>query len=57
LEDATASITYNPDLPVTDLGTIDAFPDVPDINMVPLDVAPAPSPDRTITLLVGPTSS
>jgi hypothetical protein len=57
LEDATASITYNPDLPVTDLGTIDAFPGVPDINMVPLDVAPAPSPDRTITLLVGPTSS
>ncbi|KAJ7784867.1 Fet3 protein [Mycena maculata] len=48
---ATASITYNPDLPVTDLGTVDAFPDVPDINMVPLNVVPAPSPDRVITLL------
>ncbi|KAJ7018956.1 Fet3 protein [Mycena alexandri] len=48
---ATASITYNSALPVTDLGTVDAFPDVPDISMVPLKVVPAPSPDRLITLL------
>ncbi|KAJ6530599.1 Fet3 protein [Mycena capillaripes] len=49
--DSTASITYNPALPVTNLGTIDAFPDVPDIRLVPLKAVPAPAPHRQITLL------
>ncbi|KAJ7438371.1 Fet3 protein [Mycena galericulata] len=48
---ATASITYNSARRVTDLGTVDAFPDVPDISMVPLKAVPALSPHRVITLL------
>jgi hypothetical protein len=52
--DSTASITYNPALPVTNLGTIDAFPDVPDIKLVPLKAVPAPPPSRRIALLVSP---
>ncbi|KAF8180286.1 Fet3 protein [Mycena galopus ATCC 62051] len=50
ITNSTASITYNPALPVTNFGTIDAFPDVPDISLAPLKAVPAPSPNHVITL-------
>lgn len=53
--DTTASITYNPVLPVTDFGTINAYPDVPDIDMVPFHPSPAPVvANHVIQLLVCP---
>ncbi|KAJ7753069.1 hypothetical protein DFH07DRAFT_960296 [Mycena maculata] len=48
--DSTASITYNLALPVTDLGTIDAYPDVNDISMAPLMAVPALSPSTRVKL-------
>ncbi|KAJ7461426.1 Fet3 protein [Mycena latifolia] len=50
IANSTASITYNPALPITNLGGVDAFPDVPDISLVPLKAVPAASPTRQITL-------
>ncbi|KAJ7884466.1 Fet3 protein [Mycena leptocephala] len=50
ITNSTASITYNPALPVTNFGTIDAFPDVPDISLAPLKAVPAPYPNHVITL-------
>lgn len=51
--DATASITYDASSSaVTDLGFIDAYADVPDIEIVPVDAVPAPAVVRTIELEV-----
>ncbi|KAJ7098323.1 Fet3 protein [Mycena epipterygia] len=49
---STASITYDASLSVTDSGTIDAYSDVDDISMVPLEAVPALAATRTIELEV-----
>ena len=50
--DATAFITYSASAPLTDLGTIDAYSDVPDIDLVPLTVEAMPPVDETYELEV-----
>ncbi|OCH87144.1 Fet3 protein [Obba rivulosa] len=47
---ATSSITYSSSASVTDLGPIAEFEDVPDIELVPLDVEPLEPSTRTIEL-------
>lgn len=47
----TAQITYDVNAPLTN-NTIDDFRDVPDIDLVPVDVKPAVPADRTIELEV-----
>ncbi|ETW75786.1 Fet3 ferroxidase [Heterobasidion irregulare TC 32-1] len=49
---ATAFITYSASAPLTDLGTIDAYSDVPDIDLVPLTVEAMPPVDETYELEV-----
>ncbi|CAK5272094.1 unnamed protein product [Mycena citricolor] len=39
---STASITYSSSAPLTNLGTIDAYSDVDDIHMTPVDLVAAP---------------
>ena len=48
----TSSITYSPSAPLTDLGFVDAYHDVDDLALVPLDVVPLEPADRTIELEV-----
>ncbi|KAI0092737.1 Fet3 protein [Irpex rosettiformis] len=50
----TTSITYNKDAPLTDLGVIgiDDLHDVPDLDLVPIDVVPMLPAERTIELEV-----
>ncbi|KAI8986650.1 Fet3 protein [Trametes punicea] len=48
----TSSITYDPSAPLTDLGTVDAYHDVDDLALVPIQVEPLPLAQRTIELLV-----
>ncbi|PFH50518.1 multicopper oxidase [Amanita thiersii Skay4041] len=51
---ATSSITYSPSAPLTDLGFVnpDAYHDVDDISLVPVEVIPQPRASRTIELNV-----
>ena len=48
----TSSITYSSSAPLTDLGFVDAYHDVDDLALVPLDVVPLEPADRTIELEV-----
>ncbi|TCD65750.1 ferroxidase fet3 [Steccherinum ochraceum] len=48
----TSSITYAAGAPLTDSGFIDAYHDVADLSLVPLEVIPLPAADRTIELEV-----
>ncbi|KAF8217774.1 Fet3 protein [Mycena galopus ATCC 62051] len=49
---STAQITYDASSPLQPVGTIDAYSDVDDIDMVPLEPIPALAPTRTIELTV-----
>ncbi|KAI0747068.1 Fet3 protein [Daedaleopsis nitida] len=48
----TSSITYDSSQPVTDLGFVDAYHDVDDLSLVPLETIPLQPADRTIELEV-----
>ncbi|KAF7793037.1 hypothetical protein EIP86_004142 [Pleurotus ostreatoroseus] len=48
----TSSITYNSSAEIKDLGTVDSYLDVDDINLIPLDMIPMIPADRTIPLEV-----
>ncbi|KAI0053202.1 multicopper oxidase [Auriscalpium vulgare] len=48
----TSFITYAPDAPNTDLGFIDAYHDVPDLDLVPVVVEAMPTAQRTVELEV-----
>lgn len=50
--DVTSSITYDASSPLTNPGTVDAYVDIEDLNLVPVDVQPMPAADRTISLEV-----
>ena len=51
--DSTASITYSDAASLTDLGTIDEYHDVADLDLVPVTVEPLlPEPSRSIELEV-----
>ena len=52
LLDITSSITYSSSASITDNGFVDAYHDVPDLDLVPLDVEPMLPSTRTITLEV-----
>lgn len=48
----TSSITYDASAQLTEPSTLDAYHDVPDIELVPLDVEPMLPSTQTITLEV-----
>lgn len=50
--DITSSITYDSSASVTDLGFVDAYHDVDDLSLVPVEVIPLEPADRTIELEV-----
>ncbi|OBZ77891.1 Iron transport multicopper oxidase fio1 [Grifola frondosa] len=50
--DITSSVTYSSSAPLTDLGTVDAYHDVDDLALVPLDVEALLPAGRTIELEV-----
>jgi iron transport multicopper oxidase len=51
-KDVTSSITYNSSAPLTNLGSVDAYHDVPDITYVPTEVVPLVPATKTIELEV-----